>query len=500
MKSEIFLPEILKKYQIFEIGTLMIDELARTRHEGTVKQVEGLYDFRKEEYNAEYILKIVSDGLLNKLLVSEENKVALSLLAANLMNLKGTAKGLKFMLAFLGLDATFYPWYVINANSTQYGYDTKIDPCTVVIVIRLPLNSVGAETIEETIKRVALDFFWVCLKFEFSFVRFVVEEPIIPVDRMEIDKVYEIISAYDLVQVCGLKKYGTSTQTGYKYGEFAFTDVDPIKFAKLVQHLILPEEEWRFGNFNGTSGVAPVIFGPSTDRDNYDAGCRGLWGVYPSDRWNVDYDKVTSIEDSYCRARVQFGNFVFKLPPGQTRYGDYRTLIGYSVGVLIEETGEADINLVLGEREACGLFEMHENPVIDVLMEAGQSVGFNDGNYEPALVEYGTMGVGFLSGNYIDAVVETGEGDEAGYVVVGFSGGEYLEVSVSSSASDESLQSVGFLSGVYTATIIGASGSDSGLTSAGFLDGSYILKVKDTSQAEAGNQSVGFQSGSYNLV
>lgn len=125
--------------------------------------------------------------------------------------------------------------------------------------------------------------------------------------------------------------------------------------------------------------------------------------------------------------------------------------------------------------------------------------GFIDGQFEPAIFDYGISLTGFQSGVYLDSGVFVSAGEQ-GSCSSGFLSGSYIAVNFTVNASDNAFEAVGFLNGAYTLKVNQDSETETASESSAFLSGAYVLKVLDTSQSEQSAQSAGFSSGSYNVV
>lgn len=218
-----YLPEALRQYPVFQVGTLLIDSAIADHFADPVAFVDGVYDVNHEGFDEDYLLKMFSGDLFARLGVSTDDRKSLALLASSILNLKGTARGLRLVLAFMGLDGQFKSWYEVNGNPAEYGLEERLDPCTIVLTIRMPLvGTRSLDQVQAAVQDLVNRFLWVCIKVEYMWTLYV--EVTIPIAGIgtEVEGVVEAGAeeSLNLREVCGLRKLGLSSTRNALIGEF----------------------------------------------------------------------------------------------------------------------------------------------------------------------------------------------------------------------------------------------------------------------------------------
>lgn len=157
-----FLPENLHEYPLFQEFCNIVDYVVAKYHYENVDKLTGLYDAVHSDFDPNYVLKLLGSDYFLQFDLNDDQKKALCLLLSNLYDMKGTKKGLDYVLRLMGLDAQVYEWY--NINQGLYPEIPEIvDPCSIVIDLGLGDHSLSDET-EQQFLNLASYLLWVCVK------------------------------------------------------------------------------------------------------------------------------------------------------------------------------------------------------------------------------------------------------------------------------------------------------------------------------------------------
>ena len=130
-----FLPENLRGYELYTKFSEVLDYVLDTYHTKNIDILKALYDIKNSNFSYEEILKLLgSENFLEFDVGSEQFKV-LCVLLSNLYEIKGTQRGLRYLLRLLNLDATVYEWYDINRwyHEGDPSWTHEVPKCSIVI-------------------------------------------------------------------------------------------------------------------------------------------------------------------------------------------------------------------------------------------------------------------------------------------------------------------------------------------------------------------------------
>lgn len=161
-QSILFLPENLREYPLFQEFCNILDYVVEKYHYENIDKLTGLYDAVHDDFDPDYVLGLLGSDYFLQFDLDADQKKALCLLLSNLYDMKGTHKGLDYVLRLLGLDATVYEWYNINAGLYPEIPET-VDPCSIVIDLGLGDHSLLDEE-EDDFVNLASYLLWVCVK------------------------------------------------------------------------------------------------------------------------------------------------------------------------------------------------------------------------------------------------------------------------------------------------------------------------------------------------
>ena len=175
-ETQDFLPKAIREHPLFEKTAELLDYLVANNHIQNMIKVDNLADGKSLHFDEEYFTKLLTDEMFSSLDLAQENKESLTLIAANMYNLKGTRRGLQYMLSFLSvngqsLGAEVFDWQQVNRDPSMYGLPGPMEACSVYIRVKVPLGVYLSSATEDRIADIMRYFFWICLNATFSWVR-----------------------------------------------------------------------------------------------------------------------------------------------------------------------------------------------------------------------------------------------------------------------------------------------------------------------------------------
>jgi hypothetical protein len=157
-----FLPENLREYPLFQEFCNIIDYVVEKYHYENVDKLTGLYDAVHDDFDPDYVLSLLGADYFIEFDLTQDQKKAMCLLLSNIYDMKGTKKGLDYVLRLIGLEANVYEWYNINQGLYPEIPET-VDPCSIVIDLGLGDHSL-LEDEEQKFINLASYLLWVCVK------------------------------------------------------------------------------------------------------------------------------------------------------------------------------------------------------------------------------------------------------------------------------------------------------------------------------------------------
>lgn len=256
MEAKNYLPQSLQDKPLFVLTSDLLQKMLDEYHFADTGLVEGRYKFQHDDYSPDWVSRLLTNSLIAKLSVPEDNKEAVSLLASSILSLKGTERGLKFILAFVGYRVDVDSWYEINVSpggAAAFGFSGELTSCSVVLTVHVSVHAgTSIPAIQAVIEAVAEDFFWVCMKIKYRW-------------ALELWNTYPYNTRLTDSVDCHVDEYIKDL--------FPFSDACNL----LVYNVVGAANSWKFGPHNG-GGSANLLFGYSTDEDSIAAGCRGMYG------------------------------------------------------------------------------------------------------------------------------------------------------------------------------------------------------------------------------
>ena len=149
IKTVGFLPENLRDLDFYRHITDILDWVIKNYHSNPVNQIQYTYDVINEAFKADKTLSLLGFDQFLQFNITEDQKRAMCALLANIYDLKGTERGLRYLLRLAGMDARVYEWYNINLEHARGNPDWphEVPPCTIVLEVDVGNNPFGVTTI-----------------------------------------------------------------------------------------------------------------------------------------------------------------------------------------------------------------------------------------------------------------------------------------------------------------------------------------------------------------
>ena len=171
-----FLPAAIREHPLFAKTSELLDYLVVNGHINNMIKVDNLFEGKSIHFDENYLTNLLTDDSFRALDLAQENKETLAVIAANIYNIKGTVRGLKYMLSLLSvggqnLDADVYDWVYVNKNLEQFNLLQPLDACTVLVKAKVPLSVHLDEALEHKLIEIMQSFFWICTNIVFNWTR-----------------------------------------------------------------------------------------------------------------------------------------------------------------------------------------------------------------------------------------------------------------------------------------------------------------------------------------
>ena len=175
-ESKDFLPSAIREHPLFAKTSELLDYLVTQGHIQNMIKVDNLYEGKSIHFDENYLTNLLTDDSFRALDIAQDNKETLAVIAANIYNIKGTVRGLKYMLSLLSvagqkLDADVYDWVYVNKNLEEFNLVQPLDACTVLVKVKVPLSIHLDEALEHRLVEIMQSFFWICANIVFAWTR-----------------------------------------------------------------------------------------------------------------------------------------------------------------------------------------------------------------------------------------------------------------------------------------------------------------------------------------
>lgn len=145
IKSKNLIPEYLQNKEFYKHVSSVIDDIVAEYHDDISKDVRNLYNITSPDFDPDQTLEHLGFNEFFPFISSMTNKRASAALLANIYDMKGTKKGLEYILRLLGMEARLYEWYYINSEyekgNPEWPY--TVEPCSIVLELATGSSSFG---------------------------------------------------------------------------------------------------------------------------------------------------------------------------------------------------------------------------------------------------------------------------------------------------------------------------------------------------------------------
>jgi hypothetical protein len=145
IQSKNFLPENLQNYDFYPKLTEILDYVLDAYHTKNIDILKALYDIKNANFDYEKCLSLLGSSEFIDFDVDSEQFKVLCIILSNLYEIKGTKKGLKYLLRLLDMEATIYEWYDINKwyQEGDPRWESEVPKCSIVLELGLEHRPIG---------------------------------------------------------------------------------------------------------------------------------------------------------------------------------------------------------------------------------------------------------------------------------------------------------------------------------------------------------------------
>lgn len=178
-----FLPSAIREHPLYAKTAELLDYLVANNHIQNMIKVDNLYEGKSIHFDETYLTNLLTDDSFKALDIAQENMETLAVIASNIYNIKGTVRGLKYMLSLLSaggqkLDADVFDWVYVNQNLEKFRLAAPLDACTVLVQAKVPINLHLTDEVENRLVEIMRSFFWICANIVFNWTRTISTEVI----------------------------------------------------------------------------------------------------------------------------------------------------------------------------------------------------------------------------------------------------------------------------------------------------------------------------------
>jgi hypothetical protein len=163
-----FLPTNLRDASVtplFPYVSEVLDWIISQYHTTNIDKLRGLYDPTHPEYDPDYILDLLGSTFFATVAPSAEQKKAMCMMVANLYQMKGTRRGLSYILRLLSMDADVFEWYWVNRqfDAGDPAWPEEIPECSIIIEVKNQPGSSLPDDAEVRFAILAGYLLWICV-------------------------------------------------------------------------------------------------------------------------------------------------------------------------------------------------------------------------------------------------------------------------------------------------------------------------------------------------
>ena len=144
IQSSNFLPESIRDYDFYSRLTEILDYVLDLYHTQNIDILKALYDIRDSNFDPEKCMQLLGAQEFIDFAADTEQFKTLCILLSNLYEIKGTQRGIKYLLRLLDMDCTIYEWYDINKWAQQGDPSwQEVPPCSIVLELGFEHKPIG---------------------------------------------------------------------------------------------------------------------------------------------------------------------------------------------------------------------------------------------------------------------------------------------------------------------------------------------------------------------
>lgn len=145
IQSKNFLPENIRDYDFFSKLTEILDYVIDAYHTKNIDLLKALYDIKNANFDYERTMALLGSSEFIEYSVSSEQFKVLCILLSNLYEIKGTHRGIRYLLRLLDLDCNIYEWYDINKwyHEGDPRWTHEVPNCSIVLDLGFEHRPIG---------------------------------------------------------------------------------------------------------------------------------------------------------------------------------------------------------------------------------------------------------------------------------------------------------------------------------------------------------------------
>lgn len=276
IKSEDQLPPKQSTTELFKYVSEHINYLIDKYSIDNVQRIINQHNTESGFSDPDYLLKYLGTPEFIDLNISDTRKRTLVLLVSQIMELKGTFRGLTYLTRMLGLNATVEEWYDINEKFAQGDpeFPEEVDECSIILNLGVVDNTLD-DSLEDQIQIIIDMMLWVCVKLaEIRWTKALEDQYIINEDGGDQLLVGGEGSGFGEFLFDGHYPEADRCANPFVYGEPYFPDFpkygEPLAIYDYSEWMYRSEEEYNAINYNGVPEQYARRFG---DEDLFFGEC-----------------------------------------------------------------------------------------------------------------------------------------------------------------------------------------------------------------------------------
>jgi len=189
------LPENLREKPLWDGIAKSLQHEYDEFHLKNVRPIENAFDLESEFVEIQKLVDFLTTKAISGTNIIPD-ETAFVYLIANYYQLKGTKRGLSFVMNLLGFGLEVIHWFEANLDLVGNALASPLDPCEVILVIDIGDNALTQETVDFMVQLLkALN--WICVEFILHFCKRFREFP-----NPQQDFLIDLVSCFEQRFIC----------------------------------------------------------------------------------------------------------------------------------------------------------------------------------------------------------------------------------------------------------------------------------------------------------